>query len=232
LFDENTPEPYKKRIESYKTLMPQFHSRFCSSEEAADFHHSDDNRNCRFIREEIASLLENDEEFVLTTNVDNDDAIHREMLQTLQTQFLASPKETLYSLNIGLQYFPRLHVAMHMRYPHNHFLTLTERTDKDFRTVMFYGHTKARKLLPTVDILGKPYWLEVVHSCNVNNDLRITSRIRYRCLWKSYSLQEYGLPLHFSFSSNLVNNLFYLPLYFCKVGIWRLKRKVRICFGR
>lgn len=226
LFDKDTPEPYRRRLEAYARQVPQFRACFYSAGEAADFLHPDDTRNCRFIRDTVASLLDPDDDYVLTTNVDNDDALHCRMVETLQRRFKASPREVLYSMNWGLQYFPRWGGVMRMRYPHNHFLSLSERTGKDFRTVMSYGHTKARKLLPTVDVFERPYWLEVVHDCNVNNELRITSRIRYKFYLSSLSLADYGLPVRIPMRTNLVNLLVRFPLYFVRVAAVRLCRKL------
>ncbi len=111
-----------------------------------------------------------------------------------------------------------------MRYPHNHFLTLAERIDKGFRTIEFYPHASARKILDVIDVFERPYWIEVVHSCNVSNELRITSRIQNRFPIKSLSLSDYGLPIHISWPRNILN-LLRMAFYFFKVAVWRLSRK-------
>lgn len=227
LFDEDTPACYRGRIEAYAADVPQFRACFYSADEAADFLHADDERNCRFIRRTVASLLEPGDRYVLTTNVDNDDAIHCGMVEALQRHFRANPREVLYSMNWGLQYFPKWDGVLRMRYPHNHFLSLAERTGQDFRTVMFYGHANARKRLPTVDLFERPYWMEVVHACNVNNELRVTTRIRYKAYWKSFSLADYGLSVHIPMRTNLTNAVCRFPVYFARVAVVRLAKKLR-----
>lgn len=227
LFDADTPEEFKQRIAHYQDVVPQFKACYFSAEEASEFLSEDDTRRCRFIRDTVASLLSPDDEFVLTTNVDNDDALHKDMLACLQRHFLKNPQETLYSMNLGIQYIPAMKAVMRMRYPHNHFLSLSERTDKDFRTIEFYGHTVARKRLPVTDIFERPYWMEVVHGHNVSNDLRITSRIRYTLYIKAFSLVDFGIPQTISLRRNLVNALVCLPAYFVKIAVWRLGRKWR-----
>lgn len=225
LFDADTPEVFRERIHGYEREIPQFRPFFFTEAEAADFLCSDEIRRSRFIRRTVAECLTAEDEYVLTTNLDNDDALHRDAIATLQRYFTGNPQEILYSLNYGMQYFVAWKLPMKMRYPHNHFLTLAERTDKDFHTIEYYGHTIARKLLPTVDIFERPYWMEVVHGCNVSNELRITSRIGYSFYYRSLSLADFGLPDRLSWKTNCVNNLFRLPTYFCKVAVWRLMRK-------
>lgn len=225
LFDKDTPESYKRRITTYGEKVPQFRACYFSAADTAEFLSGDNARHCLFIRQAVASFLSADDEYVLTTNVDNDDAIHKDMLACLQQHFRQNPQEMLYSLNYGIQYLPRLKAVIRMRYPHNHFLTLSERRDKDFRTIEFYSHATARKLLPVTDILERPYWLEVVHGANVSNDLRITTRVGYKLCLRSFSLSEFGIPLTFSFGRNLLNAFIVLPAYFLKIAIWRIGRK-------
>ena len=105
LFDSNTPDVYKSKIEKYKEQMPQFCPLFFSAEEAEEFNCSDEKERVRFIRRAVASFLTKEDMYVITTNLDNDDCFHKDTLKTIQRYFLDSPREVLYSMNLGLQYF-------------------------------------------------------------------------------------------------------------------------------
>ncbi len=226
LFDTETPVQYKERMTRYEQEFPLLKTCYFSAAEASTFRIDDLSRRCRFIRDKVASLLNDDTDYVITTNVDNDDCLHCDMVAAVQRHFQNDPRETMFSMNLGLQYFPEMNAVMKMRYPHNHFLTLAEQTNKDFHTIEFYRHAEARKQFFTKDIFEQPYWMEVVHSCNVSNDLRITSRIRYTPILGKASLSAYGLTLTIPASHNLKNFILTLPIYFAKSAVRKIKKKL------
>lgn len=226
LFDKDTPAVMRQRIVGYESVVPQLRPCFFSADEAVEFLSHEEATNCRFIRRTVRTMLSDDEEFVITSNLDNDDALSCDYVERVQQQFLADQRHTLYSFVLGMQYFVRLDAIVHMRYPHNHFLTLVEPAQGDFHTVQYYGHARARKVLPNVDISEQPYWLENVHGHNVSNELRITSRVRYTPCLAPVNLKKFGVDKQFSASHNVYNFLIKFPAYFVKIAIWRLKRKI------
>lgn len=218
LFDSETPEIYKERIKKYCSHIPQMVPCFFDKEQTDNWK--------THVKDIVKSLL-TDEEYVITTNLDNDDTIHNKMVETIQQEFECIGKTGLYTYISGLQYFPHLNLLMKMTYPHNHFLTYIERTDSDFKTTIHIRHAEARKKMQNViDIPNKPYWIEIVHSNNVNNDLRITSRIKYSLIWNDINLQEYGLPTRISKKQIFNSNLFQLPFLFIRIAALKLLRKV------
>ncbi len=217
LFDENTPDIYKERIMGYCTQMPQMLPCFFNEVHMADWK--------KHVKEIVSSLL-TDEEYVITTNLDNDDAIHCQMIETLQEEFERTKLPGLYTYVNGLQYFPHLHLLLKMTYPHNHFLTYIEKANSDFKTTIYIRHAEARKKMQNViDIRNKPYWIEIVHSNNVNNDLRITSRIKYAMVWHNTNLQKYGLNIEISKKQIKEGNLYRFPLLFVRIAMLKLLRK-------
>lgn len=226
LFDKDTPTDVRQRIAACQQQVKQLRPCFFSAEEAVEFLSHEEAVNCRFIRRTVREMLSGDEAFVITTNLDNDDALSRDYVERVQRQFLTDQRHTLYSFVWGMQYFVRLNAIVRMHYPHNHFLTLVEDARGDFHTVQYYGHARARKVLPNVDISDKPYWLENVHGHNVSNELRITSRVRYVPCLGAVDLRPFGVDKQFSVGLNLYNFAIKLPAYFIKIAIWRLKRKI------
>ncbi len=226
LFDKDTPADVRQRIGRCQEQVPQLRACYFSAEEASEFLSPDDAVNCRFIRRTVSSLLDDDDEFVITSNLDNDDALSIHFVDRVQQLFLADRRRMLYSFVCGMQYFVQLDAIIRMHYPHNHFLTLVEDAHSDFHTVQFYGHTNARKRLPNTDILERPYWLEIVHGHNVSNELRITSRVRYTPCLSAVDLNQFGIGRSFSAVANIRNFLFTFPAYFIKIAVWRLKRKI------
>ena len=129
-------------------------------------------------------------------------------------------------MNSGLQYFPKSNIIIRMSYPHNHFMTLIERADNDIKTIKFYKHAKISKIYKTINISERPYWVEIIHCHNVNNDIRITSRIHYYAIISNYSLKNYGLNISMTWKRNLFNTLFILPVYFLKIALRKLYKKI------
>ena len=213
-----------KEIRVYRERLSSFYPCFLSAEESSDFLWGTEGQESGFVKKYIRPFLNGDEEYIITTNIDNDDAFHRETIERLQRQFRLTPQAGIYSVVWGMQYFPRWRALLKMRYPHNHFLTLVEPAGGHIHTIEYYSHTIARKRFPVVDISDGVGWVEVVHDCNVNNELRITSRIRYGFILRSFSLQDFGLPIMISAGRQVVNML-RLSAYFFNVAVWRLCRK-------
>ncbi len=227
LFDIDTPAFYRERIERYSTEYNQLHPLYFSAEESSQYSALDENTRCRFIRNSVRAFLDLGDDYIITTNLDNDDALNIHFIERTQQEFLKMETNTLLSYNLGIQYVECINVVLRMKYPHNHFLTLVESTNEDFKTILYYGHAGARKMLKHIDIYEMPYWLEVVHSSNVSNDLRITTRINYYPCWKTFDFSDFGGSLRISMVSNIINFIYKVPLYFFRIASIRLRKKLR-----
>lgn len=225
LFDNNTPIKYKERINTYTKICPQFTACYLTKEDAKILFSSESQLENPLVKY-ITPYLNNDIDYIITTNIDNDDVFLCDAVQCIQKSFIEHQCSGIYSMNLGMQFFPRYNAILKMKYPHNHFLTLVESTKYNFYTITHYSHTKARKLFQTIDIFEKPFWIEVVHDSNVNNDLRITSRIKYRFISKPFSLRNYGIAIDIT-SIDLIKSHIQLVPYFVRIAIWRLKRKLK-----
>jgi len=218
LFDERTPEKYLDKIDTYKKEMPQLQTYFLNKEETADW--------LGYTKNRIGTFLSEEDEYIVTTNVDNDDAIHCSMIQKIRDMINENPQEILYSFNLGYQYFSKPGVILKMKYPHNHFLTLTEKNTPAFNTIKACGHAKARKIYKTLDIKGEPYWIEFVHDNNVNNDLRITSRIKYYPVFRTISLDDFGIDLSIKWYGSTIRTITKMPFLFTRIATRRLRKKI------
>lgn len=224
LFDADTPEKYKQRIRAYESKLSQFRPCFLTRDQTLNWK--------EHVRNAVSSCLSTGDEYIVTTKLDNDDAFHSATIETLQTMIYERPQEGLYNFVDGLQYFVSLGMVLKMRYPHNHFPTLCEKNSTELKTIINYSHEKARKLLDhVIDIKDKPYWIEIVHDRNMNNDLRIASRIKYSSVSGAFSLKEYGLDINFPASRNALNTYVKWPLLFIRTGVQRIVYKVQRKMG-
>lgn len=155
----------------------------------------------------LKSYLDEEDEYVITTNLDNDDSIHKDMVDELQRAFLANPEASLYRLVYGYQYFEDLNFLMKMRYPHNHFLTLATKVNPevDIIPITSYEHGSAHRKLTYRDVKIDPMWIEIVHQSNVNNNLRVKLKIRYTPVIRAINLNK---RFHIDVKLRVVNNLF------------------------
>jgi hypothetical protein len=117
--------------------------------------------------------------YLITTRIDNDDAISRRHLWHVQRVFRQQDREFI-TFPFGLQLF-RGHIYS-VYYPFNPFLSLIERVTDDGRvtTVLCVQHTKVCTA-GRVRTLWKPaQWLQVLHSQNVENSFSGWPRLRSR----------------------------------------------------
>ncbi len=225
-FDSDTPQKYKTRIMEYETLCPQFRPCYMDANEASLFRAADADMRCRPIRELVKNCLEGGDEYVITTNLDNDDALSVDAVGRIQRALNLSPTCGAIIFPWGMQYISAIGMILKMFYPHNHFMSLVEKTDSDIKTIHYFIHTKVRKQMPVIDVDGGPGWLEIVHGTNVSNELRITSRIKYRLCFRKSTLSGFGLDISFSFAHNVMAALVKYPAYFLRIACVKIRKKL------
>jgi hypothetical protein len=134
--------------------------------------------NVEIIQEPIANFfgrLKLEKPFLLTSRLDNDDALHEGYIEAVQSCFAA--KTQLLDTR-GIQ-FDRSRNCFHTdgrRKPNSPFITLIEQLDGPPKTVYFADHAKMRRHFPAKR-LKQRLWCQVIHETNLLN------RIRGRRLW-------------------------------------------------
>lgn len=224
LFDSQTPKEYIDRIEAHRNTVPMLTP--CLTDIVGR------DALVPAINEIIGKYATDGDEYVITTNLDNDDAIRCDMIEKLHSLIDHTSVGKLYSLNLGYQYFAGAGIALGMKYPHNHFLTLVEPAGGTYTTILGFSHVKGRKLFQPVDITDKPYWIEFVHGGNVNNDIRITSRIKYYPLFRGIDFRDFGLDISLEWYRNTFNSLVRFPFKWVLRLFDRAGRKLRKLTGK
>lgn len=225
LFDRDTPEPYLQRIERYREELPQLHPCFLDYDQAHDL--------SGYLTEilwggEFSQFLSGPKDYLITTRLDNDDAIHCRMIERLQ-QLIGEeqPKKPLvFNFYYGYQYFERFNLLVRVPYACNHFLTLVEPGDH-FVTAMKYDHTRIDRSCQVKNIYDTDpiYWIESVHGNNVDNDIRLSTHIRPRMT--PADLSCYGITRQISRKDSIMGSFIYLPLQLVRKVIRRLPAKIR-----
>lgn len=156
-FDKDTPSrfhPTIREFSTYENFCPYFLSGF----------------DVVTIRKHVLSHIMPQSDYVITTTLDNDDAIGRRFVEAVQAQFDGQQFEFLNFLN-GLRLNLRTNRLYATSLPSNPFVSLVERLESSAITVMgCYPHYDIpRNWKDPVNIPNKvPLWLQTFHQVNVN----------------------------------------------------------------
>lgn len=164
-FDVNTPEAYKIKVEEYRKSYQNFYPFFIDGMP-------------NFLPEIVKNIkLLDNEKYIITSRLDNDDSIHEDYVKVIQSYFnqqnhLAIDLIDGYTLQIGEKI--RLGFQKHL---YNPFISLIENKD-DFKTVWFrsrHGSWKYEKNI--IRVKGKRLWLGIIHSKNKVNQFEGYGRV-------------------------------------------------------
>lgn len=159
-FDIETPNNYKKRIESLNNDFPQFKPIYKESNQVF----------LNDLSKDIKGFT--NKEYIITTRIDNDDAFHYKAIEKIQEQFNYQD-----SIIINLPWivcFDLLNKKMSKHfYVSNPFISLIERKSKDtFETVFSKQHNDWRKSNKIVNIDdNKAYCFQLIHDRNIYNQM-------------------------------------------------------------
>jgi hypothetical protein len=225
-FDVDTPDSFKQKIAEYSASWPNFVPLYL------DFPlpYGEFPPEARTV---VSQVVDPDCEYLITTWLDNDDAIHKDYVGMIQDNFDRQEAETLnfifgYQLSEGKLYFD-FEVA-------NHFISLIEKYDpQSFNTCLCRPHKEIYQVCKSAKkILCKPVWIEVVHGTNYMNVYRRGFRIPIGKILDDYGIEveaptdkERALP--FWTEQAKVSLLF--PYYFARKIWMRFKHKQLDEFG-
>lgn len=190
LFDKDTLEKYKSKIEQYEQDFDGFIPVFLSQSESLEY--------VKRFREIVASHVSSHAgEKLITTYLDNDDLLRQDFIETVQDYAKDLSRPSIISFNYGIQYYTGIRIGTRIRYRNNHFLSLVEqvKSDKMPVTVMSISHYYLDKYKINVidDLVHRDMWVELIHNNNVDNDVKM--KTWHRLLDFEDSITEYGVDL-------------------------------------
>lgn len=165
LFDSKTPDEYKTRIIRYQNLYPQLIPVYVEPQDGRFF--------ARIFGEEVRKRMDPSKR-VLTTYLDNDDALNNHFVEDIQCRAEHLLDGTFITYTDGYQYYTEHNYVMRIHYPRNHFVSVVENNDRLLvRTIYGYGSHYYIVKIPGVRIDSIPdsrMWCEVIHEKNMGND--------------------------------------------------------------
>lgn len=167
LFDSTTPERFKERFGEYERECPQLIPVYVEPEKGWSF--------AEIFRNEVRRKMEEGKcERVLTTYLDNDDALNVRFVEDLQKRAASLSDGTFIYYNDGYQFYTDYSYLMRIHYSRNHYVSVVESGDpSSMKTIYGYGsHYYIDKIegAKIEYVQGEPMWCEVVHDKNMVND--------------------------------------------------------------
>lgn len=177
LFDSTTPDRFKEKIGEYQKRCPQLVPVYVKPEGGRYF--------AQIFRDEVVKRLNEArsevQEFnglsssnrVLTTYLDNDDALDIHFVEDIQKRAAALQDGTFITYDSGYQFFTDYSYVMRIQYPRNHFMSVVEKAGVGVKTIYGYGsHYYINKIKGVrIDhVKNQPMWCEVIHEKNMGND--------------------------------------------------------------
>lgn len=160
-FDSQTPEFFKNKIEKYsewKNFIPVY-----IDGEITD---------CIY-RAKVLSNLAAGSEYLITTRLDNDDAICKDFVKIIQENFHEQEFEFI---NFTYGYVLRGVKLYLYKYLNNPFMSLIERinelTVNGFKTIFCGKHNELSSMGCIIQSKTTPTWLQVIHERNIDNRVR------------------------------------------------------------
>ncbi len=217
-FDIDTPEDFKQRIDAYSKRWNNFVPVYLSC--PLPYGQFPDE-----VRDVVRHYIPADCKYLITTWLDNDDAIHKDYVQMIQDNFSQQESETInfifgYQLSEGKLYFD-------FEFS-NHFISLIEKYDAaSFKTCLCRPHKELYEVCKSAKkIFCKPVWIEVVHGSNYMNVYRRGFRVPTGKILDNYSIQakapedqEKALP----FLVEQAKITVFFPYYFLRKVFLRIK---------
>lgn len=172
-FDSATPDIFRKEIEKFDSL-PFFNSRFTQSV------------NHAYVQEMLKNELGNGAEFIITTRLDNDDAVCSEFIELIQNEF-EEVNKLFINFDNGLAF--KDNYIYTLRDKSNPFISLIERLP-NIKTVWSLPHNEICKSERIKHLSSPGAWLQIVHDQNVTNRIKGRMLFPRNDLLKSYNINN------------------------------------------
>lgn len=178
LFDVNTPSDIRDKINTYSNNSTDFTALYIDGM----------NSLVNELRNYIINNISIEDKYVITTRLDNDDAIHENFISTIQE--LANEKDEMvidlikgYQMNVSKNHYE---YRNHFKY-FNPFISVVE-SSKKINTVYFKQHFEWSKSNYIKSYNSHPLWIEIIHSKNKSNSIRKKNYLK-----RNLNLIEFGI---------------------------------------
>ena len=159
------------------------------------------------INQEIIKYIDQNTDYIITSRIDNDDALNCNFISNIQEYILSTKieEEIVLSFKSGLQYLDNSCIIQAIEYPNNHFLTLIEKKTDRINTIFFWDHYFIQKYKRIVFLNLDKAWIEIVHNNNVVNTFSFDKKNK---LILRFCLFDYGFEKRWGILQSLIQIVF------------------------
>ncbi|MDA0973467.1 MAG: glycosyltransferase [Bacteroidetes bacterium] len=155
-FDIKTTDEDRMRINELRKSSPTFEPIFIDG--AASFNQE--------VIKAVKGRTGDEYSHIITTRLDNDDAIHESFVQTIQSEFKGQD-EALIDIVSGYSLWTQHRTLLaRIEKPLNPFLSLVERNGLELTTVSTRNHDHWSTFQNRTLIKGRPLWVQIIHGEN------------------------------------------------------------------
>jgi hypothetical protein len=175
-FDTETPAFYKDKIESYRQQLPNLVPVFVE--------------NMEFFLPSIQEHIKNNnQEYVITTRLDNDDCVSKYFVDEIQKNFSKQEYEALdfvdgYSLQISPDF--KLGKKRHL---YNPFISLVEKKQNS-TSVWSRSHTSWKRETKIKRIFDNRIWMVIIHQENKVNEFDGYGKVNAEEVFQDFMMDE------------------------------------------
>ena len=175
-FDTETPAFYKDKIEVYRQKLPNLVPVFVENMEL-------------FLPSIQAHIKNNNQEYVITTRLDNDDCVSKYFVDEIQKNFNKQTYEALdfvdgYSLQISPDF--KLGKKRHL---YNPFISLVEKKQNP-TSVWSRSHTSWKRETRIKRILNNRIWMVIIHQENKVNKFDGYGKVNAEEIFQDFIMDE------------------------------------------
>lgn len=177
-FDTTTPQKYRDQMADLIRNQPNFKMFYIDG--MSPFY------------DEFTSYINNEKNkkpHLITTRIDNDDAVHKDFINEIQLQFKNQDHLVLDIIKgYSLQIRPTVMLGK-KEHVFNPFMSLIEKNVNP-KTIMFYKHNMWKKETRIKQITHKRLWIAVIHEKNKINNFNGYSNVIWNNLKEDFVLSE------------------------------------------
>lgn len=164
-FDSKSPQYLLDEIKYFSRVLPSFKPFFCDEIEEV--------KPALLI--DIRSYLKSETTHIITTEIDNDDAINRNFVQLVQSKFKPSPLSCIDTINGVCMSIDPFFILSKYQLRGTPFISVIEEVT-NFRTLIVRNHSHWVDT-DFIEIHDENMWLQVIHSKNIINTLVVDKYI-------------------------------------------------------
>ena len=191
LFDSTTPKRFKERIAEYQMRYSRLKPVYVKPENGSCF--------AQIFRDQVLQRINSNENEsrVITSYLDNDDALNVRFVEDVQWRAETLPNGTFITYDSGYQLFTDYNYVMRICFTRNHFMSVVESGNPaTVKTIYGYGSHYYIDKIPCAKIehvKNVPMWCEVIHEKNMGNDayfLRAKIMSDQELLRREFAIEE------------------------------------------